>query len=66
MKPKQRFYLGLAILLIGVAWMLTMVYNMEWYVEHIPNLCIMGICISISIAMAIGGFIMIFSYFEDE
>lgn len=66
MKPKQRFYLGLAILLIGVAWMLTMMYKMEWYVEYIPNIYIMAICISISISMAIGGFIMIFSYFEDR
>ena len=53
MKPKQRFYLGLAILLIGVAWMLTMMYKMEWYVEYIPNIYILAICLSISISMAI-------------
>lgn len=66
MKPIQRFYLGLAILLTGVAWLLTMMYNLEWYAKYIQSIYTVAICISISITMAIGGFIMIFSYFEDR
>ena len=66
MKPIQRFYLGLAILLTSVAWLLTMMYSLEWYAKNVQSIYIIAICISISITMAIGGFIMIFSYFEDR
>lgn len=66
MKPVQIFYLGLAILLVGVAWLLTMMYNLEWCAKYIQSIYIVSICISIAITMAIGGFIMIFSYFEDR
>lgn len=62
---KRIFFLGLILTILGFAWLSTIIFNVEWYIEHMRDGA-MVLCILSSMAMGFGGFIMILSQFENR
>lgn len=57
---KKLFGLGLMLIAIGMAWLVAIITNPQ----IVSNTAIYTMCLLTSIIMAIGGYIIIFAYFD--
>lgn len=64
MKPSRLIPIAIICIAVGGIWINTMLYNAEWYAQHIHSNILMGIFIILALLMLFGGIILILSRFE--
>lgn len=58
------FYLGTALCILSLAWLITIVTYNDTFTKYIPNIHIEMICYALAILMAIGGYISLYVWFK--
>jgi len=66
MKPHQLIPVALLVFLTSSAWIITILYNTAWYVEHISNQTLMIIIIALALAMLFSSVIFILDWFDSK
>lgn len=64
MKPSTLVPLGTCMFFVGCIWLYTILYNTDWYVEHVHSALLMSIIIIIVFLILFGGIMFILSKFE--
>lgn len=66
MKPHRLIPVALLVFLTSSAWIITILYNTTWYVEHISNQTLMATIIVLALAILLCSVIFILDWFDSK